>query len=135
MDPIFRKTEITCIRGLLGELRPVRFPESTHLSAVEVITLKRDIRRNCEVLISYVYAQLRSGPVLPADLVIGLKQLLRDAHATRSECAKVTVTFLRPKHKRIITKVRSAYEEMRTAAIVVCQHSEPAMMDSLTITL
>jgi hypothetical protein len=135
MDPVFRKTTITSISLLLTELRPVRFPISQDLEAVEVIKLKRDIRRNAELLICYSYAQLRSREMLDPDVKIILNQLLRDAHEVRRECGKVSVNFLRPKHQRILAKVKAAYEEMRLAAIIVCQQSEPTLIDSLTVAL
>lgn len=135
MDPMFKRLEITCIPALLAELRPVRFPEGQYLEPREVIELKRDIRRNCELLICYVYAQLRTSALLTPDHLVILKQLLRDAHEVRRECGKVSVNFLRPRHRRILAKLRPAYEEMRLAAILVCQQSEPMLIDSLTVAL
>jgi hypothetical protein len=135
MDPLFRKLEITTIAALLSELRPVRFPEDQYVDAVEVIRLKRDIRRNCDLLICYAYCQLRTAALLTPDHIIILNQLLRDAHEVRHEYGKVAVNFLRPRHKRILANVKVAYEEMRLAAILVCQQSEPALIDSLTVAL
>lgn len=135
MDPVFRKNAITCIPMLLHELRPVRFPESAQVTAKEVIELKRDIRRNCELVLAYAYSQLRTSAMLSPDQVIILKQLVLDAHEVRREYGKVSVNFLRPRHQRILANVRLAYEQMRLAAIVVCQQSEPALMDSLTVAL
>lgn len=135
MDPMFKRLEITCIPALLAELRPVRFPEREYLEAVEVIQLKRDIRRNCELMLCYGYGQLKTSALLTPDHKIILKQLLRDAHEVRRECGKVSVNFLRPRHRRILAKLRTAYEEMRLAGILVCQKSEPALIDSLTVAL
>jgi hypothetical protein len=142
MDPVFRKTTITSIPLLLTELRPVRFPDplgaagsAPDLEAVTVIKLKRDIRRNAELLICYSYAQLRSREMLDPDVEIIVNQLLRDAHEVRRECGKVSVNFLRPKHQRILSRLKDAYEEMRLAAIIVCQQSEPTLIDSLTVSL
>lgn len=140
MDPVFRKCTITSIPLLLAELRPVRFPDPLQgaalgLEAVVVIKLKRDIRRNAELLICYSYSQLRSREMLNADVDIILNQLLRDAHEVRRECGKVSVNFLRPKHQRILARLRDAYEEMRLAAILVCQQNEPTLIDSLTVAL
>jgi hypothetical protein len=134
MDPLFRKSTITDIPCLLPELRPVRFPDAD-ITAVEVIALKRDVRRNCDLLIQFCYAQLRTRALLPDGLETILNQLLRDAHEVRRECGKVSVNFLRPKHRRILSRLRAAYEEMRLAAIIVCQQSEPALIDSLTVAL
>jgi hypothetical protein len=135
MDPVFRKTTITTIPLLLTELRPVRFPEPAEVTAIEVIKLKRDVQRNCELIMAFCYAQLRSQALLSQDLAIMLNQLLRDAHETRRECGKVSGNFMRPKHKRILANLRTAYEEMRLAAILVCQQSEPTLIDSLTVAL
>ncbi|MBZ5522266.1 MAG: hypothetical protein LAP21_08490 [Acidobacteriia bacterium] len=135
MDAIFRRFTITSIPALLAELRPVRFPESEYLSAVEVIELKRDIRCNCDLVICYSYHKLRTAAMLSEDHIITLSQLLRDAHEVRRECGKVSVAFMRPRHKRILAGLRGAYEEMRLAAILVCQHGEPALIDSLTVAL
>src|SRR6185437_5866372 len=135
MDPVFRRESITSITALLSELRPVRFPEAAEVSAKEVILLKRDIVRNCDLLIAYAYFCLRRRSMLSPDQVIILEQLLRDAHETKRQCGKVTVNFLRPRHRRILTNVRDAYEETRLAALLVCQQSEPALMDSLTVSL
>jgi hypothetical protein len=135
MEPVFRKTSITSIAEVLPQLRPVRFPEATQLTAKEVIELKRDIRCNCELLIQYAYVRIRTQAMLSGDASSILNQLLRDAHEVRRECGKVSVSFLGPRNKRIITKIQAAYEEMRLAAILVCQQSEPTLMDSLTVAL
>jgi hypothetical protein len=135
MDPVFRKSSITSFALLLHELRPVRFPDTPELDSVTVIELKRDIRHNAEALISYCYFKLRIPGTLDPDEKLILNQLLLDAHQVRSECGKVSVNFIQPKHRRILSRLSDAYYQMRLAAIIVCQQSEPTLIDSLTITL
>jgi hypothetical protein len=134
MERLFRRVKIISIEQLIAALSPVRFPDGQQITAVEVIRVKGEIRANCDHLLEYVHAVLPAAVAYPERLII-LNQLRRDIFEVRSECGKVSVNFLRPKHKRILTRVRSAYEEMRLAAIVVCQQQEPALMDSLTVAL
>ncbi len=112
----------------------MRFPDDQQITAVEVIRVKGEIRANCDLLLEYVHAVLPAAVASPGRLII-LNQLRRDIFEVRSECGKVSVNFLRPKNKRILSRTRAAYEEMRLAAIVVCQQQEPALMDSLTVAL
>lgn len=135
MHPLFRKSTITDIASLLPGLRRARFPETTEVTAKEVIQLKADIRYNCDLIIQYVYVQLRNVAMLPSGMDAILNQLLSDAYTVKKECGKVSVNFLRPKHRRILCGMKSAYEELRLAAILVCQQSEPTLIDSLTVAL
>jgi hypothetical protein len=134
MERLFRRIKITTIDALITALNPVRFPDDQQIGPVEVIRLKSEIRANCDLLLEYVHAVLPAAVASTGRLII-LNQLRRDIFEVRSECGKVSVNFLRPKHKRILSRVRAAYEEMRLAAIVVCQQEEPALMDSLTVAL
>jgi hypothetical protein len=134
MERLFRRIKITSIEQLIAALSPVRFPDDQQITAVEVIRIKGEIRANCDLLLEYVHAVLPAAVASPGRLII-LNQLRRDIFEVRSECGKVSVNFLRPKNKRILSRTRAAYEEMRLAAIVVCQQQEPALMDSLTVAL
>jgi hypothetical protein len=134
MERLFRRIRITSIESLLSALAPVRFPDDQQITAVEVIRVKGEIRANCDLLLQYVHAVLPAAVASPGRLIM-LNQLRRDIFEVRAECGKVSVNFLRPKHKRILSRVRAAYEEMRLAAIVVCQQEEPALIDSLTVAL
>lgn len=131
MDPIFRKITITNVPAAIAELRPTRFPEDEYIDAREVIALTRDVRRNADVLQSLVHHLLPAAAGSPSHLAI-LNQLRRDLFAVRRECGRVSVNFLRPKHRRIVTGLQSAYEEMRLSAILMCQQSEPEFIDNLT---
>jgi hypothetical protein len=133
-ERLFRRIKITTIEALIAALHPVRFPDDQQITAVEVIRLKGAIRANCDLLLEYVHAALPAAVAYPGRL-ISLNQLRRDIFDVRSECGRVSVNFLRPKHKRILSRLRAAYEEMRLAAIVVCQQEEPALIDSLTVAL
>jgi hypothetical protein len=135
MTQVFRRHDITSIPALLTQLRPARFPDTSHVTAVELIELRRDIRRNCDLILVYVYAQLRYAGALSQDHIIVLNQLLRDAHEVRRECVKLTINFLRPRPKRILVELRKTYEEMRLAAILACQIEQPNLIDSLTAAL
>lgn len=133
-ERLFRRIKVTTIEGLIASLKPVHFPDDQQITAVQIIRLKSDIRANCDVLLEYVQAGLPAAVAWPGRLII-LNQLRRDIFEVRTECGKVSVDFLRPKHKRILSQVRAAYEEMKLAAIVVCQQEEPALIDSLTVAL
>jgi hypothetical protein len=133
-ERVFRRIKITTIEALIAALSPVRFPDDQQITAVEIIRIKSDIRANCDLLLEYVHAVLPAAVASPGRLII-LNQLRRDIFEVRNECGKVSVNFLRPKHKRVLSRVRAAYEEMRLAAIVVCQKEEPALIDSLTVAL
>jgi len=134
MDPIFRRITITTIPALLERLQPARFPDGQYLSALDVIRVKSEVRHNCDLLLQYVHAVLPLAVAEPGYLII-INQLRRDVLEVRQECGKVSVNFLRPRHRRILSKLRGAYEEMKTAAVVVCQRDEPALMDSLSVAL
>lgn len=134
MDPIFRRIRVTSIPQLLEKLQPVHFPDGQFLTAVDVIRVKAEVRNNCDLLLQYVHAVLPRAMADPGYLII-INQLRRDVFEVRQECGKVSVNFLRPRHRRILASVRNAYEEMRLAAVVVCQRDEPALMDSITVAL
>ncbi|HEY4678903.1 MAG TPA: hypothetical protein VIJ01_17180 [Candidatus Angelobacter sp.] len=134
LERLFRRIKTTSIEALIVAVKPVRFPDEQQITAVEVIRLKSEIRTNCDLLLEYVHAVLPAAVASPGRLII-LNQLRRDIFEVRSECGKVSVNFLRPKNKRILSRLRAAYEEMRLAAIVVCQQEEPALIDSLTVAL
>jgi hypothetical protein len=131
---LFRRIKTTTIEGLIATLSPVRFPDDQQITAVEVVRVKGEIRANCDLLLEYVHAVLPAAVAYPGRLII-LNQLRRDIFDVRSECGKVSVNFLRPKHKRILSRIHAAYEEMRLAAVLVCQQEEPALIDSLTVAL
>jgi hypothetical protein len=133
-DPLFRRIKVTTIEDLIAALTPVHFPDDQQITAVEIIRLKGEIRRNCNLLLEYVHAVLPAAVASPGRLII-INELRKDIFEVRSECGKVSSNFLRPRHKRILSRVRAAYEEMRLAAIVVCQSEQPALMDSLTVVL
>jgi hypothetical protein len=128
-ERLFRRIKITTIEALIAALTPVRFPDDQQITSVELIRVKSEIRANCDLLLEYVHAVLPAAVASPGRLII-LNQLRRDIFEVRSECGKVSVNFLRPKHKRILSRKRAAYEEMRLAAIVVCKQEEPALIDS-----
>jgi hypothetical protein len=134
VDPIFRKITITTIPAAIEELRHAEFPTEEYVSAREVILLKRDARRNADVLQSLVHHLLPAAAGSPTHLTI-LNQLRRDLFAVRRECGKVSVSFLRPRHRRMLAELHKAYEEMRLSAILVCQQSEPEYIDSLAAAL
>jgi len=134
MQPLLGRIRITTIDGLIAALTPVRFPDDQQITAAAVIQVKGEIRANCDLLLEYVHAVLPAAVASPGRLII-LNQLRRDVFEVRSECGKVSVNFLRPRHKRILSRLRAAYEEMRLAAIVVCQQEEPALIDSLAVAL
>lgn len=131
---LFRRIKITTIDGLIAALKPVRFPDDQQIGSLEVIRVKSEIRANCDLLLEYVHAVLPAAGASPGRLTT-INELRRDIFEVRAECGKVSVNFLRPKHKRILSRVRSAYDEMKLAAIVVCQQEEPALIDSLTVAL
>lgn len=131
MDPIFRKITITSVPTAIEELRRVRFPQD-FISAEELIVLKRDVRRNTDVLMSLVHHLLPAAT--PTHLAV-LNQLRRDLFEVRRECGKLAVNFLRPRHRRIVERLQKAYEEMRLSAILVCQQTEPEHIDSLVVAL
>lgn len=133
-ERVFRRIRITTVEALIASLSPVRFPDDPQITAVELIRIKSDIRANCDLLLEYVHAVLPAAVASPGRLII-LNQLRRDIFEVRNECGKVSVNFLRPKHRRILSRVHSAYEEMRLAAILLCQQEEPALIDSLTVAL
>src|SRR5690242_9945673 len=110
-ERLFRRIRITTIEALIAALSPVCFPDDQQITAVEVVRLKADIRANCDLLLEYVHAVLPAAVASPGRLII-LNQLRRDIFEVRIECGKVSVNFLRPKHKRIVSRVRAAYEEM-----------------------
>ncbi len=134
MQPLLGRIKITTIDGLIAALTPVRFPDDQQITVAAVIQVKGEIRANCDLLLEYVHAVLPTAVASPGRLII-LNQLRRDVFEVRSECGKVSVNFLRPRHKRILSRLRAAYEEMRLAAIVVCQQEEPALIDSLAVAL
>jgi hypothetical protein len=133
-ERLFRRIKITTIEALIPALTPVRFPDDQQITAVEVVRVKSEIRANCDLLLEYVHAVLPVAVGSPGRLIL-LNQLRRDIFEVRSECGKVSVNFLRPKHKRILSRIRAAYEETKLAAVVVCQQEEPALIDSLTVAL
>jgi hypothetical protein len=134
VDPIFQRITITSVEAAIPELRQARFPKEQYVSSAEVIALKRDARRNADVLQSLVHHLLPAAAASPGHLAI-LNQLRRDLFEVRRECGKVSVNFLRPRPRRIVQKLHKAYEEMRLSAILVCQQSEPELIDSLTVAL
>jgi hypothetical protein len=133
-ERLFRRIKITTIEALIAVLSPVVFPGDQQITAVEVVRIKSEIRANCDLLLEYVHAVLPAAVASPGRLII-LNQLRRDIFEVRSECGKVSVNFLRPKHKRVLSRMRAAYEEMKLAAVVLCQQEEPALIDSLTVAL
>lgn len=133
MDPIFRKITITSVPTAIEELRQVRFPHE-YITAEETIILRRDVLRNVAVLDSLVHHLLPAAKASPGIEAV-LKQLRVDLFAVKRECGKVAVSFLRPRPKRIVARLQQQYEEMRTAAVLLCQAIEPQYMDVLALAL
>jgi hypothetical protein len=132
--PLFRRIKISTINDLISALRKVSFPEDEEVSAVDVVILKADIKHNCDALHEYVLSMLPAAEANPDRMII-INELRRDIFSVRSQCAKVSINFLRPRRKRFLSRLRQAYDEMKLAAIVICQREDPALIDSLTIAL
>lgn len=131
IEPIFKKIKARSISDVVARVTHAEFPEGDHVEAVAVIRLKAAIKRNCDILLEYVHSSLPEAQSDPGRWII-LNELRRDIFEVRAECAKVKVHFLRPRHRRILAHLRVAYEEMKLAAIVLCQQDEPALIDNLT---
>jgi hypothetical protein len=131
---VFRIVTITCIADVIRNVQPVVFPSDHFIPAQEITQLKRQVRQNCDAVISYVQHVLPTAKPGSYHETI-LQELRADVLRARQECGRVNENFSGAKHRSKLTQLHAAYEELRLTAILVCQKAEPELMDSLAVSL
>lgn len=134
MDLIFKRIHLVTVAEVIAAVKPVEFPTDHFVSSQEIVELKRAIRHNCDVIIAYVQAHLPGAAPSSYHEAI-LQQLRQDVLQVRQECGRVKDNFAGAKHRSRLTTLRAAYEEMKLCAVLVCQKSEPELIDPLAVAL
>jgi hypothetical protein len=131
---VFKQISVTSIAEVIHNVQQVEFPTDHFISSQEIVELKRKIKQNCDVMIAYAQHVLPVAAKGSYHEAI-LRQLRQDVMLVRAECGKVNANFAGAKHRSKLTQLHAAYEEMRLAAVLVCQGAEPELIDSLAVAL
>jgi hypothetical protein len=115
---------------LLQLLVRVHFPESDTTSYWNFLDLRKNILHNCDMILLFLQVQEK---VLPyrVDIYAAIDELRFDALNVKKACGKVPANFGRPGRRRSVKHLKGLYEQMRLAAVLLCQANSPELMDDV----
>jgi len=116
MLPLLKRADIESLDDLRSYIEQVDFSDS-------LAEIARRTELNCTAILAFLQAQdltVRKGPEA-AQLRGEALQLIR-------ECGILRRREVRP---GAVTRIRDLYEGMRTSMLLVCQHLDPVLTDTL----
>jgi hypothetical protein len=111
-------------------LVPVKFPETDSMSYLLFLQLRKSILHNCDTILLFLQAQERLHPYR-ADIYIEIDELRFDALNVKKACGRGPSNFRPPGRRKNIKHLKALYEQMRLAAMLLCQADDPELMDDV----
>jgi len=115
---------------LLSLLLRVRFPEADTMPYWSFLKLRNNILHNCDMVLLFLFEQYKLLPYR-MDIHVVLNELRHDTLNVKKACGKEGSSIWRPGRRRNIKHLKALYEEMRLAAVLLCQGSNPELMDDV----
>jgi hypothetical protein len=115
---------------LLSLLLRVRFPPADTMTYSNFLDLRKDILHNCDMVLLFLFEQYKLLPYR-VDVHVVLNELRFDTLNVKKACGKEGSDFWRPGRRKNIKHLKVLYEEMRLAAVLLCQASNPELMDDV----
>jgi hypothetical protein len=115
---------------LRSHLVPVKFPETDSMSYLLFLQLRKSILHNCDTILLFLQAQERLHPYR-VDIYIEIDELRFDALNVKKACGRGLSKFRPPGRRRNIKHLKALYEQMRLAAMLLCQADDPELMDDV----
>jgi hypothetical protein len=115
---------------LLSLLLPARFPETDSMPSWDFLRLRQTIMHNCDMILLFLQVQERLHPYR-VDIYTVIDELRFDVLNVKKACGRTPPSFGRPGRRRSIRHLKGLYEEMRLAAVLLCQANNPELMDDV----
>src|SRR5260370_4334621 len=114
---IFKRITVSTIPELVQQLTTVSFPLGD-ISAEGELRLRRQIRRNCDALLSFMQDLIPREADRPSHLTI-LVEMRTEVLELRRECGTLSLLTLRPRRRsQRLRKLRKLYEEVRLSSVL-----------------
>src|SRR6267154_3525644 len=114
---MIQRMTITTVPDLVDNLIPVVFPRDD-ISAEQELRLRRQIRDNCDCLLSFI--QYRMPFVAKNDHHMAILAGIRiDVIDLRKECGTLALLSLQPRSRsQRLARISQLYEEVRVSAVL-----------------
>ena len=112
-------------------LVPVEFPETDTMLYWRFLQLRKNILHNCDMVLLFLQVQERHQPYR-VDICTAIDELRFDALNVKKACGRGPSNFRPPgRHRKNIKHLKALYEQMRLAAMLLCQANNPELMDDV----
>jgi hypothetical protein len=111
-------------------LVPVEFPETDSMSYLFFLRMRDSILHNCDMILLFLQVQERHQPYR-VDIYVAIDELRFDALNVKKACGRGPSNLIPPRRRRNIKHLKALYEQMRLAAVLLCQANNPELMDDV----
>jgi hypothetical protein len=131
---MIKRITITTIDDLVDHLIPVAFPRDD-ISAEQELRLRRQIRDNCDYLLSFIQYLLPLEAKNAGHMAI-LTGMSKDVMEVRQECGTLALLSLQPRSRsQRLARIRELYEEVRVSAVLLGQQVDISYTDAIASAL
>jgi hypothetical protein len=131
---MIKRITITTVPDLVDHLTPVVFPEDD-ISAEQELRLRRQIRDNCDCLLSFIQylMPLEAKNDHHAAILSGARIDVMDL---RKECGTLALLSLQPRSRsQRLARISELYEEVRVSAVLLGQQVDISYTDAIASAL
>ncbi len=131
---MIKRITITTIDDLVDHLIPVVFPEDD-ISAEQELRLRRQIRDNCDYLLSFIQDRMPLAAKNDHHIAI-LIGIRKDVIDLRKECGTLALLSLQPRSRsQRLARISELYEEVRVSAVLLGQQVDISYTDAIASAL
>jgi len=131
---MIKRITITTIDDLVENLIPVVFPEDD-ISAEEELRLRRQIRDNCDYLLSFIQYLMPLEAKNAGHMAI-LAGVRKDVIDLRKECGTLALLSLQPRSRsQRLARISELYEEVLVSAVLLGQQVDISYTDAIASAL
>ncbi|HEV2989160.1 MAG TPA: hypothetical protein VG759_12020 [Candidatus Angelobacter sp.] len=93
--------------------------------------LREDILHNCDMILLFLQTQERLHPYR-VDIYVAIDELRFDTLNVKKGCGRAPSIWRPPgRRRKKIQQLKALYEQMRVAAVLLCQANTPELMDDV----
>jgi hypothetical protein len=111
-------------------LVPVEFPKADSMQYRWYSRMRSEILHNCDMILLFLQVQDRLQPYR-VDIYSMIDELRFDVLNVKKACGRTPSDFTPPGRRYKIKQIKALYEQMRLAAVVLCQANCPELMDDV----
>jgi hypothetical protein len=131
---MIQRMTITTVPDLVENLTPVVFPEDD-ISAEQELRLRRQIRDNCDYLLSFIQYLLPLEAKNASHMAI-LTGMRKEVMELRQECGTLALLSLQPRSRsQRLARISELYEEVRVSAVLLGQQVDISYTDAIASAL